>query len=183
MPRLCSRFEAGPASPSWQLRDSSRFVTRLRSKSSGWISSSVCPEPPFVGGQSADRRGGLLSKSAFSEFCREKVNISIVDGWTSPACLRQRVQAEIRMWRTVLPNKRNEKNMFTVTLKLCPILVPISSSSIWSMYLLRPLRVSVPLDVPSSCSSSLSSLVSSSRSSESNSSSLFPVKNEISLMW
>lgn len=113
MPRLCSRLDAGPASPAWQLRDSSRFVTRLRSKSSGWISSSsVCPEPPCVGGLFADRWGELLSKSAFLEFCREKVNISFIpmdgwmDGWVLRACLRQTesitsVKAEIRMWRTV----------------------------------------------------------------------------------
>lgn len=85
MPRLCSRLEAGPASPAWLLRDSSRFVTRLRSKSSGWISSSssVCPEPPCVGGLFADRWGGLLSKSGFLESCREKEKISFrpMDGW------------------------------------------------------------------------------------------------------
>lgn len=39
-PRLCSRLEAGPASPSWELRDSSRLETRLRSMSRGCSSSS-----------------------------------------------------------------------------------------------------------------------------------------------
>lgn len=39
-PRLCRRLEAGPASPSWELRDSSRLETRLRSMSRGCSSSS-----------------------------------------------------------------------------------------------------------------------------------------------
>lgn len=92
---------------------------------------------------------------------------SCVDGLTT------RVNKNNELFRWL---RQKRKNIFTFTLKLCPILVPISSSSIWSMYLLSPFKVSIPVDVPSSCSSSLSSLLSSSRSSESNSSSLFPVQ-------
>lgn len=76
-PRLCSRLEAGPARPAWQLRDSSRFVTRLRSTSRGWMSSSsVCPESSCV--------GGPLSRSTFLELCRDKYKYQLrTDGWTS----------------------------------------------------------------------------------------------------
>lgn len=116
-PRLCSRLEAGPASPAWQLRDSSRFVTRLRSKSSGWISSSACPEPPCVGGLFADRWGELWSKSACLELCREKVNISNIhtDGWMDASCMfttnRINNMSQSRDWYVEdLLTKRGNKN-------------------------------------------------------------------------
>lgn len=72
-PRLCSRFEAGPASPSWQLRDSRRFETRLRSTSRGWISSSVSSNSPCVGRPFVAAGWGLpFSKSALLQFCIER---------------------------------------------------------------------------------------------------------------
>lgn len=70
--RLCSRLEAGPASPVWQLRDCRRFVTRLRSTSRGWISSSVSSKPVGVGILFVAVRWGEASESALFEFCREK---------------------------------------------------------------------------------------------------------------
>lgn len=121
-PRLCSRLEAGPASPAWQLRDSSKFLTKLTSKSKGRISSSASStsSSSFETPASAEGWEGLLSKLPLLWFWR-KIRIYI---------MQQNFYFHLS-W--VWGKRSRRKKEFTAWQKLCPTLVPISSWSIWSM--------------------------------------------------
>lgn len=121
---------------------------------------------------------GERSRRLLLPCCNSADTIKIGLGWhLCPAHI---------FWIVFILAKEGVLREFTVRLKLCPTLVFISSSSIWSIYLLRLSRVSVPFisawpQKPSSfssTSSSSSSLSESSRSSESSSSSLPPRKKE-----